>query len=243
MSDPVLSSGPAPPSLSPLDAVAEMRASAKWIVVALAAAGAALLGGGPIAAAGKINDLSGAIVACVGLIIALVGIGLAIWWTAEALIPPLTTPQSIDTEPSLADLRQRVSSEPQAFYGPFGHSMTDLGRSLHFHQTVARNLSRMLSAETPPDRRTTLTTKLEEATETVAAIKQRSVALLQLAHAWQVRDQLRKARLRALIGAAIAAFGATIFLATTIPATTDPAKPQPSPTATASRSTSPKLSE
>jgi hypothetical protein len=200
---------------SPLETVADMRATAKWILAAAATVGAALLGGAPLAAVGKVHGVGDAALAYAGLAVALTGVGWAIWHTADALIPPLTTPNSLDQEPALNELRKKIAREPRAFFGPFGESMGELQELLDFHQKVARSLSDMLIAEQDPARRRVLRRKVDEANGAVTAIVRRSAVLLELAHAWQVRAQLRRARLHALAGAAVAALGAVIFLAAT----------------------------
>ncbi|MFJ8853471.1 hypothetical protein [Streptomyces sp. NPDC102437] len=198
---------------SPLESVADMRATAKWILAALAVTGAALLGGGPLAAVGKIHGPGQAVTAYAGLLLSLVGIGWAIWRTADALIPPLTTPRSLDCSPLLADLRVRIACEPESFYGPFGASANDLHRALEFHSTVARNIERLLESEGPDGpRRALLLGKLTESRMTAANVHARLRSLWELAHAWQVRAQLRNARLHSLAGGAVAALGAVVFL-------------------------------
>ncbi|MEU6730279.1 hypothetical protein ABZ917_41810 [Nonomuraea wenchangensis] len=222
------------PAYSPLEAVTDLRATAKWILAAAAAVGAALLGGGPLTAVGTIQDVPHAVAAFSGLLLGLLGVGWAIWFTADALIPPLTTPASLDTEPALADLRARIAREPAAFYGPFGTSAAELGRRLAFHQKVAANLAELLATDQDPARRQVLALHRERADAAVLAARRRLRALSELAHAWQVRAQLRRARLHALAGAAVTAAGAVIFLVATGGNGTDAVPGAPAvPTATA----------
>jgi hypothetical protein len=115
------SAGPWPGLPSPLDAVDDMRTTAKWIIGAVAAVGAALLGGAPLAAAGRIHGFGHAAEAFCGLAIALAGVGWAIWHTTDALIPPVTTLTALET-PQLAELRAQIAAEPSAFFGSFGGS-------------------------------------------------------------------------------------------------------------------------
>ena len=213
-----------------------MRSTAKWILAAAAAVGAALLGGGPLTAVGKVHGAGGAALAYLGLAVGIGGVGWAIWYTAEALIPPLTTPLSLDTEPSLEDLRVRIAREPHAFYGPFGTSMAELHAELALHQSMARRLADALAVERDEARRRVMSEQLEQAQSAVAAARRRSLTLLELTHSWQVRAQLRRARLHALAGAALAAVGAVLFLAATSTAVTGSPGPVPSPAASASAS-------
>lgn len=192
-----------------------MRAAAKWILAAAAAVGAALLGGAPLAAVGKVHGTAHIVLAYLGLVIGLTGVGWAIWHTAEALIPPLTTPLSLDEEPGLADLRRKIAREPTAYYGPFGTSMEDLQKQYQYHARIARTIADELAAEDNPARVKVLRRQSRTAQATVVAVQSRMQILLELADAWQVRSQLRAARLQALLGAAVAAAGAVLFLVST----------------------------
>ena len=205
-----------PPALpSPLDAIPDMRASAKWILGAAAAVGAALVGGAPLAAVGKVHGAGHVALAYAGLVIGLAGVGWAIWRTADALIPPLITRLSLDTEPGLADLRARIAADPRAFYGPFGTSMAELQQKYDYHQRMARILANAAATEASPDRKRVMEAQARAARATVAAARFRTQNLLELAYAWQVRAELRDARRSALLGAAVAAAGAVLFLVST----------------------------
>lgn len=208
---------PEPPRtvVSPLDAVADMRATAKWILAAAAAVGAALLGGGPLTAVGKVHGLGADLRAYGGLTIALLGVGWAIWQTADALIPPLTTPRFVDEDPALRDLRARIAKDPGAFYGPYGKSMADLQAARAEFQARKAKLTALRHAATHDQQRHTVDTALAELTDAITSISTRTRVLLELGHAWQVRGQLRHARLNALAGAAVAALGAVLFLSAT----------------------------
>jgi hypothetical protein len=220
---------------SPLAAVADMRAAAKWILAAAAAVGAALLGGGPLTAVGKVHGTGGAVLAYAGLMIGLAEVGWAIWHTADALIPPLTTPGSLESEPALNELRDKIAEDKEAFFGPFGASISDLRRQMAFHQRVAGNLADALAAEQDPIRQKVLADTLGEARATVAATRRRSMALAELVHAWQVCARLRHARLHAFVGAAVAAAGVVLFLAATSATAAAPVPAQsPTPAATGS---------
>lgn len=200
---------------SPLDAIPDMRATAKWIIGAAAAVAVALLGGAPLVAVGKVHGAAHAAEAFGGLTAGLIGVGWAIWHVADALIPPLTVPSSIDTEPCLADLRARVSQNPEAFYGPFGSTMAELRSQWAFHATVATNLDEALARERDTRRRRNLERALADARATLTAIERRTRSMVELAHAWHVRADLRRARLHAFIGAVLAALGAVAFLMAT----------------------------
>lgn len=75
-------------AVMPADAtVADMRAVARWTIMATAAVGGLLLGGFPLAAIGKVHGLGDIALAAGGLALAMVGVFWAIWWTGEVLTP------------------------------------------------------------------------------------------------------------------------------------------------------------
>jgi len=197
---------------SPLDAVTDMRTTAKWIIGAMAAVGATLLGGAPLTAIGKIHGAGHIALAFVGLLVAIAGVGWAIWHTSDALMPPLTTLASLDT-PQLAGLRAQLDANPRAFFGPFGASVRQLEAECRRWDAVAANTSKMMITEQDRTRQLTLAGGLADAQANAAHIRARLRYLLELAHAWRVRDQLRWARLQAFLGAGITALGAMLFVA------------------------------
>ena len=80
---------------SPDTAVDDMRSTAKWTLAVAGAVGAALISGGPLVAIGQVHDALHAVLAAVGLVIALGGVGLAIWRTSQVLSPRLMTPAQL----------------------------------------------------------------------------------------------------------------------------------------------------
>jgi hypothetical protein len=202
---------------SPLDSVADMRSSAKWTIAALAAVGTALLGGAPLSAVGKIHGFAAASLAFGGLVIGLLGVGWAIWQTADALMPIGTTLAAL-REPELAALRKQIEAEPAAFLGPFGNSVADLEQQCAMWQTAAAKAAIRLTAEQDEIRRRVLAQGVADARANAANASARLRWLLELAHAWRVRAQLRRARAKTFLGAVVAALGGVLFLAaTTLP--------------------------
>jgi hypothetical protein len=219
---------------SPLDAVADMRATAKWIVAAAAGVGVVLLGGGPLAALGKVHDVRHAVVSFLGLSVSLLGIGWVIWRISDVLIPPSTTLATLETRP-LANLRAQMEAEPEAYFGPFGPTIADLQRHCRQYDTAAANLAIMLAREQDPDRQRVLTQGLADARANASMAHRRLRRLQELIHAWTVRADLRRARVHAFVGIIIAALGAIVFVtATTAPVPT-PTMPRPAPTITVSQ--------
>jgi hypothetical protein len=211
---------------SPLEAVEDMRTTAKWIIGAAAAVGVVLLGGAPLAAVGKVHGVGSAVEAYVGLVIGLAGVGWAIWQTSEALIPPATTLSTLET-PELAGLRAQIAADPAAFYGSFGTSVADLQAASRLFDTAAARVAIMLAAELDPTRQRILTQGMADASANATQARGRLRWLLALTHAWRVQNLLRRARLHAFAGAAAAALGAVLFVTatTTNSSTATPRRP------------------
>ena len=129
MADPA-GAGPASPDAkstveplpSPLEAVDDLRSAAKWTIVAASAVGAALISGGPLVAVGQVHGVAHALIAGAGLVLALAGVGLAIWTTSTVLSPRLTTPVTLRS-PALAGLRAIIEADPAQFFGPVATSV------------------------------------------------------------------------------------------------------------------------
>jgi hypothetical protein len=81
--------------LSPLDSVDDMRATAKWMLVAAGAVGAALISGGPLVGIGQVNGALHYFFSVLGLLLALGGVGIAIWSASQVLVPRVTTPEMV----------------------------------------------------------------------------------------------------------------------------------------------------
>jgi hypothetical protein len=218
---------------SPLEAVADMRATAKWIVAAAAAVGAVLLGGGPLAAVGKVHGVGHAALSFAGLTLAVLGVGWVIWHTSEALLPRSTTLAALE-DPALHDLKQQVLNDPASFFGPFGTTVAELRHECGRNDRVAANVAVMLAREQDPARQRVLTHALEVARANAAMAHRRLRYLHELIHAWTVRAQLRRARIHIFAGAAVTALGAVLFLtaAGSAPAAAANA-PTPAPSAAA----------
>ena len=72
-----------------------------------------------------------------------------------------------------------------------------------------------LSAESDEIRARQLAQGIADAQANAANAGARLRWLLELAHAWRVRDQLRRARLQTFAGAVVTALGAVLFVAAT----------------------------
>lgn len=201
-------------------AVTDMRATARWTVVAFAAVGGVMLGGLPLAGIGEVHDDGDLALASAGLTLAVLGVAWAIWHTAEALTPRLTTLRVL-TGPTprerreLADLHAELEASPEAFYGPFGTTPAELDAACRLHGRVAANLEALLVHESDDRRRAEVSYRLTLARANAEQAGRRRRDLLELAHAWQVRGALRRARLHTMAGAFSVVAGAVMFLLAT----------------------------
>jgi hypothetical protein len=101
---------------SPLDSVADMRSAAKWMLAASGAVGAVLISGGPLVAIGQVHGGLNIFLAVLGLVLAVGGVGVAIWFTSEVLVPRLMTPATFRSARELQDLRKIMNAEPGEFF-------------------------------------------------------------------------------------------------------------------------------
>jgi hypothetical protein len=220
-----------PPVSSLADAVADMRTTARWTIAAAGAVAALLLGGAPLTAAGKITHAGDAVLALAGLLVALGGVGWAVWWTGEALMPRIATIANL-SDPDLSDLRGAMARDATAFYGPFGHSGDDVRAAIAFHSTVAANLAVTAAAEPDPVRARVLAQALDDARANADLARLLQERLVRLAQAWKVRTAVRRARRQTLVAATVIAVGVILFLTATHEPETTRAGSPPSGAAT-----------
>lgn len=214
---------------SPLDAVDDLRSAARWTIAAAGAVGAALISGGPLVAVGKVHGLTNAIIAGAALVVALAGVGLAVWQTSEVLVPFLTTPATLK-EPALSGLRKIIDASPENYFGVAASSIDNLLQ----HRAVAMRLSRMIADEKNPGRRAVLESNMRRVQANIARTDPYVRWLLSLAHVWQIQAALRRARLYTFLGGVIVAVAAVAFFTVTgQQGSTSTPKPHATPTASA----------
>ncbi|GAA4604215.1 hypothetical protein GCM10023195_14290 [Actinoallomurus liliacearum] len=212
---------------APGDAVADIRATAKWTIGAAAAVGALLLGGAPLAAINKIHGTGHIALAVSGLALALAAVAWIIRQAGETLMPRVVSLSALD-DPDLADLRRLIEAEPVTFYGPFGTSAAELAEAAAWHDTVAANTAYLLARETDSARIRILEQTLADARANARAARLLQYRLVQFVHAWKVRGAVRAARRQTLGGAFVVLIGASLFFAASAPET--PAKSNIGPT-------------
>lgn len=223
---------PAPP-----DAVADLRATARWTIAATAAVGTLLIGGGPLAAVGKINDRGDVLSALGGLTLALLGISWAIWHTSEALTPRIATLASLETA-EMAALKKLIENNTLAFYGPYS-SLTDLRGARNLHESIAARIAAALPREQDSTRIKQLEQGLTDARANAEQARVLQDQLLSIVHAWSVRAAVRRARIHTLAAFGVVAVGAVLFLTATNDDKTatapQPSSPQPATSIPATR--------
>jgi len=211
-----------------------MRAAAKWTLAVVGAVGAALISGGPLVAVGQVHGVADSVLAGVGLVCALGGVGLAIWFTSKVLTPRLTTPASFTQErtslvftkekapyvttktaPELAALVGLIDNQPTYFFGELATSVSDLlgrrAKTLNGIQKVAE----AVAAERNPMMLTQLEVALTRLQSDLARIDACFRSLLPLAHAWLVAADLKRSRLWTLGGGVLVVAGAVLFFSVT----------------------------
>ena len=196
------------------DAVADLRSTARWTIVAAGAVGALLLGGAPLTAIGEIDNIRDAILAYAGLIIALAGVSWAIWQTSEALLPRIATFAQL-ADPDMASLRAALALEPTAFYGPFGTSPGQLQDAAVMYETAAANLAAARAREPDEARVRVLDQAIDDARANAELARRLENNVLELIHAWKVRSAVRRARLHTFAATIVVAFGAVLYLTAT----------------------------
>jgi len=195
---------------SPLEAVDDLRAAAKWTLAAEGAVGAALISGSPLVAVGRVHGVAHALIAGSGLVVALGGVGLAIWFTSKVLSPRLTTPETLRS-PALTGLRRVIEAEPAQFFGVVATKVD----ALLLHHEVAVDLARQVAAERDPARRQLINRQLRRAEANAARADPYVRWLLALAHVWRIEADLRRSRWSTMAGGLLVIAGAVLFFVAT----------------------------
>ena len=216
-----------------------MRSTAKWTLVAVGAVGTALISGGPLVAVGQVHGTADTVRALLGLVIVLAGVGVAIGFTSQVLVPRLTTPNTMLISPKLKKLRDKINAEPAQYMGVAAGSVSDLfNRQEDLRQSVV-SLSRQLGKEQDSKRRAVLQDALSRLLAQEETVSKYVRWVLALGHAWLIRAALERSRVATLGGGVIVAVGAVLFFTATSSGPTYVPVLVPSPTATASSASVP----
>jgi hypothetical protein len=215
-------------------AVDDMRATAKWTLAVVGAVGAALISGGPLVAVGNVHGLVHSVVAGLGLLIALAGIGVAIWYTSAVLMPRLVTPATlvavewekgrvarwesalmvrlrIPERHPLDELRTQVNGSPEHFFGVLARDVDGLLR----YRAMEVSLARQVAAEKDPGRREVIGRQLRRVARNAARADPYVRWLLMAAHAELVKAALRRSRVATMAGGVLVIVGAVLFFSAT----------------------------
>jgi hypothetical protein len=195
---------------SPLDALDDLRSTAKWTLATVGAVGAVLISGGPLVAVGRVHGTSHALLAGAGLAVAVLGIGLAIWTTSQVLAPRLTTPATLRSR-ALRGLRRQLDAEPEQFFGTAATSVT----GLLMHQAVAVDLAGRLARAKDPQEVARIEADLKRALRSAERAAPYVRRLLPLGHAWAVKKALDRSRWYTLAGGVLVVGGAVLFFIAT----------------------------
>ena len=195
---------------SPLDAVDDLRSTAKWTLAMAGAVGAVLISGGPLVAVGHVHGTLHALLAGAGLVLAVIGIGLAIWTTSQVLAPRLTTPATLRSR-ALKGLRRQLDAEPEQFFGVAATSVN----GLLMHKAVAVDLARKLAVAKDPQQRVRIESDLGRARRNAERAAPYVRQLLPLGHAWAVKRALDRSRWCTLGGGVLVVAGAVLFFIAT----------------------------
>jgi hypothetical protein len=201
---------------SPLDSIDDMRAAAKWMLAASGAVGVALISGGPLVAVGRVHGVGHAILAGLGLIVTLSGVGLAIWYTSRVLVPRLVTPGAFLASDALAGLRERIDQEPAEFMGAAATTVAGLfDRHRRLRRLVA-DLERQVAREKDTERLAGLRVSLRRAQANEELVGNHVRWVLALGHTWLVRADLDLSRRMTMAGGAIVVVGAVLYFIATV---------------------------
>jgi hypothetical protein len=199
---------------SPLDAVDDLRSAAKWTLGAAGAVGAVLISGGPLVAVGQVHGTADAFLAGLGLLIALMGVGLAIWSTSKVLEPRLTT-RATFREPVLASLVQIIEAEPEQFFGVAAITVDGLFKRQDDNRAIAVDLARQMTAAKDLKRRAQFQAQLRRVEDTAAQVAVYIRWLLALGHVWRIQEDLRRSRVVTFAGGTLVIIGAVLFFSIT----------------------------
>jgi hypothetical protein len=244
-----------------------MRTAAKWMLAAAGAVGAALISGGPLVAVGQVHGAWHAILAGLGLAIALGGVGVAIWFTSQVLVPHLMTPavlkQAGQPAPApprgrmpvrlpgflgptghreLARLRELVDAEPAEFFGVAAPSVDGLFARQEALRQNAASLARQAAREKDQRRRAMYQDQLRRVEGNGERVGRYVRYLLALGLAWQIKADLELSRKWTLAGGVLVVLGAVLFFTATGadgPAYVPVVTTTPAPTASAAPTAAP----
>ncbi len=192
-------------------AVGSLRDAAKWIVVAFAGVGAAVLGALPVAGASKLNTTAGIVLAVVGALLALAGVAIGVWATSNVLTPQVSTLRTVAARP---DVAAAIAEDSATYLGAAGTTVHAFADDLSGWQRTLRELQEKRGPDAYAE---SLRQEALDAArlnvENRAVIARRVVAF---GHFQLVRALFRRARITMLWAFAMVALGVGLFVAGTV---------------------------
>jgi hypothetical protein len=153
-------------------------------------------------AIGDVHGLSHALLAGLGLGLALAGVAMSIWSTSRVLAPRLTTAQTL-ASPGLAVLRKALVLDQDG--------VTNVLERPACEREIAASLARQAAAGRNRRRRGELEYQLRRVTTNASRAESDARRLLDLAHVWQIEADLKVAQRWTLGGGLIVIIGAVLF--------------------------------
>jgi len=192
-------------------AVGSLRDAAKWIVVAFAGVGAAVLGALPVAGVSKLHTTVGIVLAVVGGLLALAGVAIGVWATSNVLMPHVST---LRTVAARSDVTDAIAEDPATFLGAAGTTVDAFVDDLSGWQRTLRELQEQRGPDAYAE---SLRQEALDAArlnvENRAVIARRVVAF---GHFQLVSALFRQARITMFWAFAMVALGVGLFVAGTV---------------------------
>jgi hypothetical protein len=192
-------------------AVGSLRDASKWIVVAFAGVGAAVLGALPVAGVSKLDTTAGIVLAVVGALLALAGVAIGVWATSNVLTPHVST---LRTVAARSDVAAAIAEDPATYLGAAGTTVHAFADDLSGWQRTLRELQEKRGPDAYAE---SLRQEALDAArlnvENRAVIARRVVAF---GHFQLVRALFQRARITIFWAFAMVALGVGLFIAGTI---------------------------
>jgi hypothetical protein len=192
-------------------AVGSMRDAAKWIVVAFAGVGAAVLGALPVAGVSKLNTTAGIVLAILGALLALAGVAIGVWATSNVLTPHVSTLRTVAARP---DVAAAIAEDPATYLGAAGTTVQAFADDVSGWQRTLRELQEKRGPDAYAE------SLRQEALDAARLnVENRAVTarrVVAFGHFQLVRALFRRARMAIFWAFAMVALGIGLFVAGTV---------------------------
>jgi hypothetical protein len=197
-------------------AVTSLREAAKWIMVAFAGVGAAILGVLPVAGVSKLDTGWGVALALVGALLAVAGVAIGVWATSNVLTPHASTLKTVSARP---DVAAAIEEDPATYLGPAGTALDAFVEDLSGWQRTLQDLQELRGPDADAEKlRQDALAAAKLNVENRALIARRVVAF---GHFQLVRALFQRARVVMFWAFAMVALGVGLFVAATVVASGD----------------------